>query len=90
MAKQKKQAKAKAANSKKPPEPKDLSKFIAIGKKAIRGGFSKIDAAREVYHAMKGEKRKHIVAAMMEGCDLSKAAAGTYYYAIQTKAQKKK
>lgn len=79
--------KAVKSEKKKPVEAKDLSKFIQIGRAGIKDGMSKMDAAREVVHAMKGEKRKHVVAAMMEGCDLSKAAAGTYYFTIQSKTK---
>ena len=48
-------------------------------------GESKMDKAKAVMDQMKGSERKDILKVFMEQCDLSKAAASTYYQVLKKK-----
>jgi len=68
----------------KPP----ISKAIANGKAIIREGKTKVEAAMAIFDALKDEDKDVVIAAFVNGADLTEKGAVTYWYNCRRKMKK--
>lgn len=76
-------------------EPKkiDMSKqsikdAITKGKALIKEGKSKADAAKVIFEALKTEEKSVVIAAFVQGANLTDKGAVTYWYNCRRKSKK--
>jgi len=76
-------------------EPKkiDMNKLsikdaIANGKALIKDGKSKADAAMAIFEALKAEEKEVVIAAFVQGADLTDKGSVTYFYNCRRKSKK--
>ena len=61
---------------------------IAKGKALIKEGKSKADAAMVIFKALKTEEKSVVIAAFVQGANLTDKGAVTYWYNCRRKAKK--
>ena len=76
-------------------EPKkiDLNKpsikdAIAKGKELLKEGKTKADVAMVIFNALKDEDKDTVIAAFVQGADLTEKGAVTYWYNCKRKSKK--
>jgi hypothetical protein len=84
---------ARTGESESPPVVVDLTQpviraAIEQGQSALAEGKTKADAARAIFGAIKGEPKEVLVAAFVEGANLTAKGALTYWYNCRRKAAK--
>lgn len=61
---------------------------IAKGKALIKEGKSKADAAMAIFEALKAEEKEVVIAAFVQGADLTDKGSVTYFYNCRRKSKK--
>lgn len=70
--------------------PESVSKAIAVGKKAISEGKTKVEAVREMYPLITPEPREIIWDAFVQGAGLTPKGAVTYLYNVIREQKKQR